>query len=53
MTNPMAIRFFPEQRKKLKEAARRMRLSEQEAARKAIEFGLEPLERALCPTQPA
>jgi hypothetical protein len=49
MTNAYPVRLFPEQKRKLKEAARRMRLSEQDCFRKALDFGLPALERALTP----
>ena len=47
MTNAFPVRLFPEQNKKLTDAARRMRLSKQDCFRKALDFGLPALERAL------
>ena len=45
--SPFSVRLFPEQRQRLKQTARRVRLSEQDCMRKAIDFGLPALEQAL------
>ena len=40
MISPVSIRLYPEQKKKLKEVAKKIRLSEQVCIRKALDFGL-------------
>lgn len=49
---PFSIRLYPEQRKKLKDSARKLRLTEQDTFRKALDFGLPALEQALTPQPP-
>lgn len=46
-TNALPIRFYPEQRQKLKTASRKTRLSEQDLVRKLVDVHLHDLEQVL------
>ena len=37
---PVSVRLYPEQKKKLKKVSNKIRLSEQDCFRKALDFGL-------------
>ena len=49
--SPVSIRLYPEQKKKLKEVARKIRLSEQDCMRKALDFGLPILKATILAAQ--
>jgi hypothetical protein len=49
--SPVSIRLYPEQKKKLKEVSRKVRLSEQDCMRKALDFGLPILTKTILAAQ--
>ncbi len=49
--SPVSIRLYPEQKKKLKEVSRSIRLSEQDCLRKALDFGLPLLKKIILEAQ--